>query len=83
MPRGNGTGPAGMRPMSGRAASYPVAGYMNPYGGRSGLGYGFRYLRASYPVPYGGYMPSRSYSMWGPQGYFRYGGGRGRRWRRW
>jgi len=87
MPRGNGTGPAGMGPMTGRAAGYcagyPVPGYMNPYGGRLGLGYGFSYPRASYPVPYGGYMPYRSYPMWGPQGYFRYGRGRGRRWRRW
>ena len=41
MPRGNGTGPMGMGPMTGRAAGYcagqGVPGYMNPYGGR-GLG---------------------------------------------
>jgi len=41
MPRGDGTGPAGMGPMTGRAAGYcagyPVPGFMNPYGGR-GLG---------------------------------------------
>ena len=41
MPRGDGTGPAGMGPMTGRAAGYcagyPVPGYMNPYGGR-GMG---------------------------------------------
>jgi len=34
MPRGDGTGPAGMGPMTGRAAGYcagfPVPGYMNP-----------------------------------------------------
>jgi hypothetical protein len=57
MPRGDGTGPAGMGPMTGRAAGYcagyPVPGYMNPipgYGfGRGGfrgfgrgLGLGFR-----------------------------------------
>ena len=39
MPFGNGSGPAGMGPMTGRAAGccagYPVAGYMNPYGGRA------------------------------------------------
>jgi hypothetical protein len=38
MPRGDGTGPAGMGPMTGRAAGfcagYPVPGYMNPAGGR-------------------------------------------------
>jgi hypothetical protein len=38
MPRGDGSGPAGMGPMTGRAAGhcagYGVPGYMNPYGGR-------------------------------------------------
>ena len=38
MPRGDGTGPAGLGPMTGRAAGYcagyPVPGFMNPYGGR-------------------------------------------------
>ena len=48
MPRGDGTGPAGLGPMTGRAAGfcagYPVPGYMNPVGGRGygGLGRGFR-----------------------------------------
>ena len=47
MPRGDGTGPAGMGPMTGRAAGfcagYPVPGYMNPVGGRGfwGRGRGF------------------------------------------
>jgi len=45
MPRGDGTGPMGMGPMTGRAAGYcagyPVPGFMNPYGGRLGLGLGF------------------------------------------
>jgi len=39
MPFGNGTGPAGMGPMTGRAAGfcagYPVPGYMNPAVGRA------------------------------------------------
>ena len=39
MPFGDGTGPAGMGPMTGKAAGYcagyHVAGYMNLYGGRS------------------------------------------------
>lgn len=38
MPRGDGTGPAGMGPMTGRAAGYcagyQVPGFMNPAGGR-------------------------------------------------
>lgn len=44
MPRGDGTGPAGMGPMTGRAAGYcagyPVPGYMNPIGGRGYWGWG-------------------------------------------
>ena len=43
MPRGDGTGPMGFGPMTGRAAGYcagyPVAGFMNPGPGR-GLGRG-------------------------------------------
>jgi len=49
MPLGDGTGPAGMGPMTGRAmgycAGYPVPGFMNP---GFGPGWGWRY-----PVPYG------------------------------
>ncbi len=45
MPGGDGTGPGGMGPMTGRAAGYcagyPVPGYMNPYGGRGGFGGGW------------------------------------------
>ena len=44
MPRGDRTGPAGMGPMTGRAAGYcagyPVPGYMNPVGGRGYWGRG-------------------------------------------
>ncbi len=44
MPRGNGTGPMGMGPMTGRGAGYcagyGVPGCMNPVGGRGG-GFGF------------------------------------------
>jgi len=43
MPGGDGTGPGGMGPMTGRAAGYcagyPTPGFMNPVGGR-GLGFG-------------------------------------------
>jgi len=48
MPGGDGTGPLGMGPMSGRAAGFcagfPVPGYTNPVGGRGffGRGRGFR-----------------------------------------
>jgi len=44
MPRGDGTGPAGMGPMSGRAAGYcagySVPGFMNPVWGRGGGWFG-------------------------------------------
>ncbi|MGB2862140.1 MAG: DUF5320 domain-containing protein [Sedimentisphaerales bacterium] len=49
MPGGDGTGPGGMGPMTGRAvgfcAGYPAPGYANPVGGRGmgmGRGRGFR-----------------------------------------
>ena len=44
MPAGDGTGPAGMGPMTGRAAGYcagySVPGYTNPGGRRGAYGYG-------------------------------------------
>jgi len=44
MPGGDGTGPAGLGPMTGRAAGYcagyPAPGYMNPVGGRGFRGWG-------------------------------------------
>ena len=44
MPRGDGTGPGGMGPMTGRAAGYcagyEAPGYASSWGGR-GMGYGF------------------------------------------
>jgi len=44
MPGGDGTGPGGMGPMTGRAAGYcagySVPGYMNPIVGRGRFGYG-------------------------------------------
>ncbi|MDO9465275.1 MAG: DUF5320 domain-containing protein [bacterium] len=43
MPGGDGTGPGGMGPMTGRAAGYcagySVPGYMNPIAGRGRFGY--------------------------------------------
>lgn len=42
MPRGNGSGPMGMGPMTGRAAGrcagYSMPGYMNQVPGRQGIG---------------------------------------------
>jgi len=44
MPGGDGTGPVGLGPMTGRAAGYcagyPAPGYMNPVGGRGLWGWG-------------------------------------------
>lgn len=44
MPGGDGTGPAGLGPMTGRAAGYcagyPVPGFMNPIPGRGFRGWG-------------------------------------------
>jgi len=44
MPGGDGTGPGGMGPMTGRAAGYcagySAPGYMNPIAGRGRFGYG-------------------------------------------
>ncbi len=64
MPRGDGTGPAGMGPMTGRAAGYcagySVPGYANPAGGRGGLwgggawgrGRGYRHMYYATGLPY-------------------------------
>jgi hypothetical protein len=61
MPRGDGTGPAGMGPMTGRAAGYcagyDMPGYMNPYGGRMGGGFGWgrgRFWGYGHPAAFGG-----------------------------
>ena len=70
MPGGDGTGPAGMGPMTGRAAGfcagYPMPGYMNPVMGRGfgfgrgrGLGRGFRGGQGYFGAPYG--MPAFGY----------------------
>jgi len=57
MPRGDGTGPMGLGPMTGRAAGYcagfPVPGFMNPMGGRLGLGLGLGRGRGFRPYTYG------------------------------
>jgi hypothetical protein len=68
MPGGDGTGPIGLGPMTGRAAGFcagfGVPGYANPIGGRGfwgrgrgmGRGRGFGWARAGYSMPaWGGY----------------------------
>lgn len=61
MPRGNGTGPMGMGPMTGRRAGYcsgfAVPGYANPDRFAGGLGYGrgFRRRFCATGVPRCGY----------------------------
>ena len=78
MPGGDGTGPAGMGPMTGRAAGfcagYPVPGYANPVGGCGmgmgwgrgrgmGRGRGFGWGRAGYGFPaYGAAVNPYAYS---------------------
>ena len=66
MPGGDGTGPGGMGPMTGRAAGFcagfPVPGYANPVGGRGmGMGWG-RGFRG------GGFGRGRGFG-WGRAGY--------------
>jgi len=70
MPRGDGTGPGGMGPMTGRGAGYcagySVPGYMNPFGGRGlglrrgfrGGGMGFGFASTGAPYAYPGYYPA-------------------------
>ena len=77
MPSGDGTGPAGMGPMTGRAAGYcagyPVPGYMNPgvgFGrGRGGFGWGLGRGRG-----FGrGFGRGRGWQFWGGVPYGGYG----------
>ncbi len=76
MPWGDGTGPLGLGPMTGRAAGYcagfPVPGFMNPWGLRPGFGWfgrGFGFGRGRgwwwrfYGYPYWGY-PGYGYTPW-------------------
>lgn len=81
MPGGDGTGPAGMGPMTGRAAGfcagYPVPGYMNPIGGRGyggwGRGRGFGWARATQGMPaWGGGVSPYAYDS--PVNPYAYGG---------
>ncbi len=82
MPRGDGTGPAGLGPMTGRGlgycAGYPYPGYMNPIGrwiGRGrGVGWGGRGWRHWYRatgLP-GWWRAWLGYPAWGSGGYYPY-----------
>jgi hypothetical protein len=71
MPRGDGTGPAGMGPLTGRAAGYcagyGMPGYANPWGGRMrgtfGWGRGrFWGYGGFWAHPYGYYPYTAPYS---------------------
>ncbi len=74
MPRGDGTGPGGMGPMTGRAAGfcagYSVPGYMNPVGGRGywgrgrGGGRGWRHSYYATGLP-GWARAPMGYPAWG------------------
>jgi len=84
MPLGDGTGPRGLGPMTGRAAGYcagyPVPGYMNPI---PGFGYGRGGTYFGSPVPIYGTIPYGMYGMSGYPGYYPvtalpWGRGRGR-----
>jgi hypothetical protein len=87
MPLGDGTGPAGMGPMTGRAtgfcAGFPMPGYMNPAVGRAGFyGAGVPALWSYGPGLYGYGMP---YAGWGNPWLgrgFGFGRGFGRGWGR-
>ena len=72
MPGGDGTGPGGMGPMTGRAAGfcagYPVPGFMNPIGGRLGLGLGRGMGRGMRRRPFYGYPYSSGYGAYGGYG---------------
>ena len=86
MPFGDGTGPAGAGPMTGRAAGfcagYPTPSYINPVAGRAGFyGVGAPVVgpySAGYGMPYSGHI-----NPWLRRGFgFGRGFGRGRGWGR-
>ena len=84
MPFGDGTGPAGMGPMTGRAAGfcagYPVPGYMNPVVGRAGFYGAGAPAVGPYGVGYGMHYGTRG-NPWLRRG-FGFGRGFGRGWGR-
>ena len=81
MPFGDGTGPMGLGPMTGRAAGYcagySVPGYMNPipgrgfWGGGRGRGRGWRHWYYATGLP--GWARAGSLPAWGAPPYVPYG----------
>ena len=70
MPGGDGTGPAGLGPMTGRAAGYcagyPVPGFMNPVGGRGYWGWGRGWRNWYYATGLPGWARAwAGYPAWG------------------
>jgi len=63
MPRGDGTGPAGLGPMTGRGAGrcagYPYPGFMNPGFGRGYSGWGRGRGWRNWYQPYQPYQPDQ------------------------
>jgi hypothetical protein len=87
MPRGNGTGPLGFGPMTGRAAGYcagyPAPGYMNPVGRRGFWPGGGYYGRMGPAYATGSYAPvAAPYGYTHPVGRGFFGGGFGLGFRR-
>ena len=93
MPAGNGTGPLGMGPMTGRAAGYcagyPVPGYMNAGLGAGVAGRSFRnppfvgaYGRAPYAQGITPYGYGAGYAPAGGRAFGGFGRGFGRGWGR-
>ena len=85
MPRGDGTGPMGMGPMTGRAAGfcagYSAPGFMSPYWGQAAVpfaqtGYPAAYSYGGAPF-YGSGFPGRYFGLRFGRGWGR-GRGRGR-----
>ena len=82
MPFGDGTGPRGMGPMTGRGAGYCTgfgrAGFANPVPGRGwvGAGWGTPYGNP-YLDRYGSALPGRGFGVGRGRGF---GRGRGRGW---
>lgn len=83
MPGGDGTGPRGMGPMTGRAAGYcagfPVPGFANPIPGGLALGslgaYGSGYGAYGYPYGYGAAGYPYAYGTYGAGAPVGYGAG--------
>jgi hypothetical protein len=81
MPGGDGTGPMGMGPMTGRAAGYcagyAVPGFMNPmpgrgFGGRGmgfGRGRGRGWRAAAWGYPAAAYAPAAAFPPYGAAAY--------------